>query len=202
MSDRSPTKAALAGALRWYVRRRVAGEDEIRRRLEKVSDADQDIEARADELERRESYRAALRGLLTGAAASPWTALPLALINIEGASAQQMRLAAALALLRDPEFFERRDWELDVLRSVAGSEVANLRAAALAKAVAKRYAVKQAKKAGVRVATNFVPILGGVAGATIEYVLLRQAASAIRSRVADLEAELDDAPLAGPDLAA
>lgn len=192
VTDRDNKQALLTRAARWYVRRRVASKTQIRARLGAVAETRDKPEEVAIKLQRKEGHKAAMRGFLTGLGSSPYTAIPLALLNLDGATAQQLNYAAGVGLLYDPRFFERDNWELDVLRAMVGIEATGVASgmgtSALAGAAVKRFAIRRAKKTGIRVATNFVPIVGGLAGAVAEHLLLTRAAKSIRQQ---FESELE-----------
>ncbi len=176
------TDTLFERAARWYVRRKVDGERGAKERVESVAGPWRDAERVADLLVQKEAKKAAIRGFVTGLAGSPWTAIPLALANLDGATGQQAKLAATLGFLKDPRYFDQPDWELEVLKAVTGVDVSGLDGKDLAKVIAKRFAIGRAKKTGVRLAANIVPVLGGVAGATLEYVSLKRTAERLRSQ--------------------
>jgi len=169
-------------AARWYVRRKVDGEQGAKARVESVAGPWRDADAVMDALVKKEAKKAAIRGFVTGLAGSPWTAIPLALANLDGATSQQAKLAATLGYLKNPRYFDQPDWELEVLKAVTGVDARELDGKDLAKVLGKRFAIGRAKKTGVRLAANLVPVLGGVAGAALEYASLKRTAERLRTQ--------------------
>jgi len=176
----------LERGARWFVRRAVGGEDAIR---ELVDDADAPAgEALIDEVARRATRRAAARAFVTGLVDSPWTAIPLAMVDAHGATSAEAKIAATIAWVRDPDLFQSDDWDRAVLRAMLDMPpTADLASTGLTGALGKRALLHQTKRYAARLATGYVPLVGSVLGAGVEVAFLKW-------RTARLKELLGDAP--------
>jgi len=182
----------LERGARWFVRWRVGGEQDIREMLDAADATEGD--ALIDEVATRATRKAAARAFLTGLVGSPWTAIPLAMVDVHGATSAEAKIAAATALVRDPAFFERQDWDRDVLLAMLDVDPsADVDPTGLSAAVAKRIVMHQAKRYAARAATNYVPMVGSVLGAGVEMAFLKWRTKQLKECLSRSTASVDDA---------
>lgn len=114
------------------------------------------------------SQRAALRSLVTGLPGG-LTALPMALLDAQGALASRAELALALHLLVTDEVTEKKGWQDEVIKmaySIGPSKAAAV--APVAVRAAKDLVFQRgAKFVAGRVGQRLIPVVGGVIGAVL-----------------------------------
>lgn len=187
IQSREKAAALLERGARWFVRWRVGGEDEIRQLLDRAEAFEGD--ALIDEVARHVTRKATARAFLTGLVGSPWTAVPLAMIDLHGATSAEAKIAAVTALVRDPELFERRDWDREVLLAMLDLDAdADVEAPGLSVAIAKRIVLHQGKRYLARTATNYVPLVGSFMGAGVEYAFLKWRTAKLREHLPEHKA--------------
>ncbi|MGE0790358.1 MAG: hypothetical protein AB7S26_32075 [Sandaracinaceae bacterium] len=164
----------------WFVRQRVGSEEDIRALLDGVEGGT--IEERLDRVAKRAAVKAALRAFLTSTFASPWTAIPLGLVDLEGASSAEARIAAATAYVANERFFENPRWDREVLLALLDVDDELDAGVALTKSLAKRIALTQGRRYLTRTVANTVPFIGGAIGAAIELAWLTRRARQLKRR--------------------
>ena len=179
----------LEGAARWYIRTTVGDADEVQAQISSMGAGEP--EEVLDRLTESCARRAAGRAFVTGLFGSPWTAVPLSLMDMEGATSAQATLAAAMGVMRDPEFFEAEDWDREVLYSVLQIETSAHSASVFGASVLRRLALGQLKKSTLRLASNAMPsVLGELAGAGLEYASVKRAGSRLRASLEERSADI------------
>lgn len=167
---------------RWFVRRRVGGEGDIEALVSGARAGAPD--AIIDEVATKAARKAAIRAFLTSTFGGPYTAIPLALIDLQGSTAAEAKIAATAAYVRDPELFRREDWDREILFALLDHQPEGSRGRAFTASLAKRLLLGRVKKVAVRVASNTIPVVGGVAGGVIEYVYLQRRKATFKDRFA------------------
>ncbi|MEM6960063.1 MAG: hypothetical protein AAF645_30580 [Myxococcota bacterium] len=129
----------------------------------------------AAELIERYARRAAVRSLLTGLPGG-WLAIPLSLVEAQGAFSARLELAVALRLLVDDDYTKQPDWRQQILLETFELDAA---AAAGMRAAALRAAREVALKRGMRFVTRrlgqrLVPVVGGAIGAAATYAWIHR----------------------------
>ncbi|HPM78012.1 MAG TPA: hypothetical protein PK961_13040 [bacterium] len=135
-------------------------------------------------------------GFLTGLPANPWLALPASAADVAAMIHLEMRLAARIALLYEPDFFQREDARYELLVPVFGSEVVHdivkrfigNDETAATRSMIERVFNKESMKAirslllkhfAVRITrkalfAKMIPVVGGFIGGTVNYLEMRE----------------------------
>lgn len=137
--------------------------------------------------------KGAITGFIAGFASNPLLSIPLALLDTEKASQLSAKMAASVAYIARPTFFEDPTWKDETLSALSVGEKADARDAEAQTDRARRFVIRgfvtsQSQKAvrravtrwiGRRVAeravlTKLVPVVGGIVSAAWNYVELRR----------------------------
>lgn len=134
-------------------------------------------------------------GFITGLPANPWLALPASAADVAAMIHLEMRLAAHIALLYEPEFFQRENARYELLVPIFGSEmlrdivlrfIGNGEATptrsmierifnkesmkAVRSLLLKHFAIRITRKA---LFAKMIPVVGGFIGGAVNYMEVR-----------------------------